>query len=107
VLIFLSRVVLCHTPVTDVPYRKQLKLFFQELSKQRNAKTVFGTVQWLRRLVVGLSGWRPKLAPRAAHVGSVVDKVAIGQGFLRVLRFSLSISFHCGSTFIYQLGDEQ
>jgi hypothetical protein len=32
--------------------------------------------------------------PGSVHVGFVVDKVALGQGFLRVLPFSLSISFH-------------
>jgi hypothetical protein len=33
-------------------------------------------------------------APGLIYLGSVVDKVALGQVFLRVLRFSLSISFH-------------
>jgi hypothetical protein len=40
-------------------------------------------------------------------VGFVVDKVALEQILLRVLRFFLSISFHRGSTLIYHLGDEQ
>jgi hypothetical protein len=35
------------------------------------------------------------------RVGFVVDKVALGQVFLRVLRFSLSVSFHHCSTLIY------
>jgi hypothetical protein len=33
-------------------------------------------------------------AARVNPVGFVVDKVALGQGFLRDLRFPLSISFH-------------
>jgi hypothetical protein len=41
-------------------------------------------VQWLRRLVAGLSLRRPG----SVHVGFVVDKVALGQVFPRVLRFS-------------------
>jgi hypothetical protein len=45
-------------------------------------------VPWLRRLVAGLSPRSPVFAPRSVHVGFVVDKVALGQVFLRVLRFS-------------------
>jgi hypothetical protein len=39
---------------------------------------------WLRSLVAGL----PRRTPGSIHVGFVVDKVALGQVFLRVLRFS-------------------
>jgi hypothetical protein len=35
-----------------------------------------------------------KFDPWSNHVGFVVDKVALGQVFPLVLRFSLSISFH-------------
>jgi hypothetical protein len=45
-------------------------------------------VPWLRWLVAGLSLRRPGLAPGSIHVGFVVGKVALGQVFLRVLRFS-------------------
>jgi hypothetical protein len=45
-------------------------------------------VPWLRSLVVGLSPRRPGFTPGSIHVGFVVDKVALGQVFLRVLRFS-------------------
>jgi hypothetical protein len=45
-------------------------------------------VPWLRSLVAGLSPRRPGFAPRSIHVGFVMDKVALGQVFLRVLRFS-------------------
>jgi hypothetical protein len=45
-------------------------------------------VPWLRRLVAGLSLWRPVFEPRSVHVGFVVDKVALGQVFSRELRFS-------------------
>jgi hypothetical protein len=44
-------------------------------------------VPWLRRLVGGLSPWRPGFTPGSIHVGFVVDKVALAQVFLRVLRF--------------------
>jgi hypothetical protein len=46
------------------------------------------TVPWLRSLAAGLSPRRPGFAPGSIHVGFVVDKVALAQVFLRVLRFS-------------------
>jgi hypothetical protein len=62
-------------------------------------------VPWLRSLVAGLSPRRPWFAPGSIHVGFVVDKVALGQVFLRVLRFSpVSISFHRRSPNSYHLG---
>jgi hypothetical protein len=45
-------------------------------------------VPWLRSLVAGLSLRRPGFAPGSIHVGFVVDKVALGQALLGVLRFS-------------------
>jgi hypothetical protein len=50
------------------------------------------TVPWLRRLVAGIRPRRPGFDPGSVHVGFVVDKVALGQVFLRVLRF-LPVSF--------------
>jgi hypothetical protein len=49
------------------------------------------SVPRLRSLVAGLSPRRSGFAPGSIHVGFVVDKVALGQVFLRVLRFPLSI----------------
>jgi hypothetical protein len=43
----------------------------------------------------------PGFAPRAVLVGFVVDRVALGQAFLRALRFSLSVSFHRCSIFTH------
>jgi hypothetical protein len=48
-------------------------------------------VPWLGRLVAGLSLWGPGYVPGSVHVGFVVDKVALGQIFLRVLPPPLSI----------------
>jgi hypothetical protein len=45
-------------------------------------------VPWLRRLAAGLPPRRPGFDPGSVHVGFVVDKVALGQVFPRVLRFS-------------------
>jgi hypothetical protein len=45
-------------------------------------------VPWLRRLVADISPRRPGFVPGSIHVRFVVDKVALGQAFLRVLRFS-------------------
>jgi len=42
---------------------------------------------WLRRLVAGLSSRRPKFDPKSFHVRSVVEKVAVGQVFLRLMWF--------------------
>jgi hypothetical protein len=56
----------------------------------------WGWGAWLRRLVAGLSPRRHGFAPGSAHVAFVVDKVAMVQVFLRVLRFPLSLSFHRG-----------
>jgi hypothetical protein len=51
-------------------------------------------VPWLRRLVAGLSPRRPGFDPGSVHVRFVVDKVALGQVFLRVVSCPLSISFY-------------
>jgi hypothetical protein len=44
---------------------------------------------WLRRFAACLSLRKPVLEPRSVHVGFVVDKMALGQVSVRVLRFSL------------------
>jgi hypothetical protein len=41
-----------------------------------------------QRLIAGLQTRRPGFYPGLVHVGFVVDKVALGQVFPRVLRFS-------------------
>jgi hypothetical protein len=45
-------------------------------------------VSRLRQLVAGLLPRRPRFDPRSVHVGFVMDKVALGHVFPRVLRFS-------------------
>jgi hypothetical protein len=65
-------------------------------------------VSWLRRLVAGLSHCRPGFSLRSVHVGFVVDKVALGQVFLRDLRFSSVIIIQSWLyIFIYYVGREQ
>jgi len=49
---------------------------------------------WHRRLIAGLSPRRPRFDDRSIHVRCVIDKVALGRGFLRVFLFLLSVSFH-------------
>jgi hypothetical protein len=44
----------------------------------------------------------PRVRDRSVHVGFMVDRVAVGQVCLRVLRFPPSVSFHGGS----YLGDD-
>jgi hypothetical protein len=53
----------------------------------RKRKTT--AVPWLRQLVTGLLPLRPGFVPWSVHVGREVDKVALGQSFLRDLRLSL------------------
>jgi hypothetical protein len=60
-------------------------------------------VLWLRRLVTGLSPCRTSFAPGSVHMRFVVDKVALEQVFLRVIRFPLSLSFHLGSPYSYTI----
>jgi hypothetical protein len=63
-------------------------------------------VPWLRSLVAGLSPRRPGFEPGSIHVGFMVNKVEMGQVFLRVLRFSpVDISFHRRSPNSYHLGN--
>jgi hypothetical protein len=45
-------------------------------------------VPWLRRLVAGLLPQMSGFDPGSVHVGFMVDKVALGQVFPRVFRFS-------------------
>jgi branched-subunit amino acid transport protein len=47
-----------------------------------------GAMPWLKRLVAGLLSRKPGFTPGLIHVGFVVDRVALGQVFLRVLQFS-------------------
>jgi hypothetical protein len=61
-------------------YRTQLLCLIMCKPERRAA------VPWLRSLVAGLSPRR--FSPGSIRVGFVVDKVALGQVFLRVLRFS-------------------
>jgi hypothetical protein len=61
---------------------------------------------WLRRLVASLSPWGLIFAHGLFHVGFVVGKVALGQVYLRVLRFSPVNIIPPASTLTYHLGDE-
>jgi hypothetical protein len=85
-LIKLIAVIIAHA---EVKFFKS-KQMFNFLRKIRNSKVKEPNlaVPWLRRLVTGLSPRRPGFDPGSVHVGFVVDKVALGQAFLRVLRFS-------------------
>jgi hypothetical protein len=56
------------------------------IKKEVDSRTL--AVPWLRRLAAGLPPRRPGFDPGSVHVGFVVDKLALGQVFPRVLRFS-------------------
>jgi hypothetical protein len=51
--------------------------------------------------MAGLSSRRHGFNPRSADVGFLVDKVTLGQAFLPVFWFSLSVSFHQCSIHIH------
>lgn len=63
-----------------------------------------GAVPWLRPLVASLSTRQHQFNPRSAHVGFVVDKLTIDQGFLLVYQlssaFTIPTLFHAHS-FLY------
>jgi len=51
------------------------------------------TVTWLTRLVAVLPSRRPGFSSLPVRAGFVVEEVALGQVCLRVIWFSLSLSF--------------
>jgi hypothetical protein len=66
-----------------------------------------GALPWLKSLVADRLLRGPGFVPGSIHVGFVVDEVALGQVFLRVLLFSpVNISFHRRSPNSYYLGNE-
>jgi hypothetical protein len=57
-------------------------------------------------IYIGISPRMPGFAPGSINMGFVVDKVALGQVFLRVLRFfPVNIPFHRRSPNSYHLGN--
>jgi hypothetical protein len=56
--------------------------------RRKREKTFKLAVPWLRELVAGLSSQRPGFNPGSVYVGFVVEKMALGQVFPLVLRFS-------------------
>jgi hypothetical protein len=64
---------------------------------------IHDAVPWLRRLALGLSQHGPVFDPMSVQVIFVVDKMALGQVFLPVLRFPLSVRFRQCSVLIFVL----
>jgi hypothetical protein len=74
----------------------------------RPAKSNSVTVLAVTIGATGLSPRRPGFAPGSIHVGFVVDKVALGQVFLQVLRvYPVNISFHRRSPNSSHLGNAE
>jgi hypothetical protein len=86
-----SRLTLCIRPSN---LNKVIRGTSQSLQVSSGIVAQIKAVPWLSRLVAGLSPRRPGFDPGSVHVRFVVDKVALGQVFLRVVGFPLSISFH-------------
>jgi hypothetical protein len=72
------------------------KIWTWDSSEYAGVLSAQPAMQWLRRLVTSLSLWRFV----SAHVGFVVDRVTLGQVFLRVLQFPNNIIHH-GSPYSY------
>jgi hypothetical protein len=60
-------------------------------------------VPWLKRLAAGLSPGRHGFAPGLVYVGSVMNKVALGQFLSEFFGFPLTPGLHA----IYHLEDEE
>jgi len=58
-------------------------------------------LSWLTWLVTDLFPRRTRFDPTSVHVWFVVDKVALGEGFVLVLGFPLSLSSHLCSRLIF------
>jgi hypothetical protein len=99
----LGEILLETTLMIDIKYQsvKREQLFVLLLSTRETFVHTHKAVPWLKRLVADISPRRAELAPGPVHVGFVVHSVALRQVFLRVLRFTLSISSRHGSSHSY------
>jgi hypothetical protein len=60
----------------------------------RTAAVIYDTVTWFRQSVAGLLAGRPVVYPWPVHVGFVVNKLTLGEDSVRLLWFSLSLTFY-------------
>jgi hypothetical protein len=60
----------------------------QTMSRILSMTDLLAAVPRLRRLVAAFLPRKPGIAAASVHMGFVVDKQALGQAFLRVIRFS-------------------
>jgi hypothetical protein len=72
-------------------FKERIKNYATFLNNPRNyycsVHIIKSVVSWLGQLVAGLPPRRAGFAPGSVHVGFVVDIVALGQVFPRVLQF--------------------
>jgi len=64
----------------------------------KDGKFPMRALSWFIFLVAGLQPRRTRLDPTSVHVRYMVDKVALGEGFVPALSFPLSLSFLLYST---------
>jgi hypothetical protein len=88
------------------------KVYFWKTNNSPSAEIPFSTcfkraMPWRTYVVYWPLTAEARFAQESVHVGFVVGKVVLEQGFLQVLWFSLSVSFHWVFILIYHLGDEQ
>jgi hypothetical protein len=85
-----------------------LASLFQMVSDEQYGLWSFrsdGIMQCFWRLVAGLSPWKPGLDPGPVHVGFVVERMTLEQGYPRVLRVSavsmVPVMPHSHISFVY------
>jgi hypothetical protein len=80
------RKVLCHCSQRSLFLTRSLRSSSTIRSQTASRKPVLTSINMaeplLRRLIAGFSARRPGFTLRSAHMGSVVNNVALGQGFL-------------------------
>jgi len=64
-------------------------------------------VSWLKRLVASFSAWEPGFDPMSVYVRFVVGELALGWGFLRVLRYFFSQYHSISAPYTFLLPEGQ
>jgi hypothetical protein len=72
-------------------FKKKISIFNYEILSQ-----MYKAVPWLRRLVAGLSPWRPSLLPVQSMWDLWWTKWHWERFFLKFFSFTLSSAFRCG-----------
>jgi hypothetical protein len=99
--VFTGNVCLALPCISHVLYECYIPCSSYNLWSQHPNDMWWGTHCKLGRAMAQVVSRLPLTRPWSVRVGFVVHKVALGQGFLRVLLFSPSISYHHGYPYSY------